>query len=120
MTGQICRTLLRSKVTRILFVSANESAPWGASEELWSQTAIRLAVSGWDVTASVRGWEHEAPQLSELEHSGCTVLRRWQKPLFHYRPIYELPESERTESTLARVRPDLVVVSQGDNYEGLG
>ncbi|MFD8613366.1 glycosyltransferase family 4 protein [Streptomyces sp. NPDC059631] len=106
---------------RVLFVSANESAPWGPSETNWSLAAAEWLRRGAEVHASVKGWEEEVPgELAALERAGCVVHRRWDLPPFDARPVAELPWSERRTSTLQQVRPDFVVVSQGDNYEGLG
>lgn len=104
----------------LLFVSANEYAPWGASEELWSLAALRLRENNrsLDVAASVQSWPVEAGRLAELAAAGCLVLRR-QEP-WGRRPIYELPLVEHESSTLEAVAPDFVIISQGDNYEGLG
>ncbi len=107
-------------MTVILFVAANEYSPWGASEELWSLAALRMSVGGEQVIVSVKGWHNEAARISQLERAGCTVLRRWEATPFGYRPRYELPESEKTASTMQRVQPDLVILSQANNYEGLG
>ncbi|MCP2258268.1 Glycosyltransferase involved in cell wall bisynthesis [Streptoalloteichus tenebrarius] len=105
---------------RVLFVSANESAPWGPSETNWALAATHWLREGAEVHASVRGWDELPDELLAVEKAGCVVHRRWEPAPFDQRPVYELPWSERQRSTLELVRPDLVVVSQGDNYEGLG
>jgi glycosyltransferase involved in cell wall biosynthesis len=94
-------------VTLVLFVSSNETAPWLASEELWSQTAARMAAAGrHEVAASVRGWTPEAPQLALLEQSGCALHRRRGK-------------GDEPGLLLDRLSPDHVVLSQTENLEGL-
>ncbi|MEV0275742.1 glycosyltransferase family 4 protein [Streptomyces sp. NPDC050610] len=105
---------------RILFVSANESAPWGPSETNWSLAAAHWLRDGAEIHASVKGWDETPGELADLEKAGCVVHRRWDHPPYDLRPVHELPYSERRLSTLEDVRPDFVVVSQGDNYEGLG
>jgi hypothetical protein len=37
----------------ILFISTMEGTPWGGSEELWSQAALRLLEKGHRISASV-------------------------------------------------------------------
>jgi len=104
---------------KFFFVSANESAPWGASEELWYQTAIRIVNQKLTVVANVKAWKPDPEHVKKLEESQCIVVRRAYKN-FAYRPVYEIPESETFSSSLDKFKPDLVVISQGDNYEGLG
>lgn len=105
---------------RILFVSANESAPWGASETNWALAAHHWLRQGAKIYASVKGWDVLPAELLALEKAGCVVHLRWDLAPFDCRPAYELPWSERRQSTLELVRPNLVIISQGDNYEGLG
>ncbi|RLU87470.1 hypothetical protein CTZ27_22840 [Streptomyces griseocarneus] len=105
---------------RILFASANESAPWGPSETNWALAAGHWLREGADIHASVKGWEEVPAELAALERAGCTVHRRWDPAPYDQRPVHELPWSERQSSILEKLRPDFVVVSQGDNYEGLG
>ncbi|MGC0420181.1 glycosyltransferase family 4 protein [Embleya sp. AB8] len=105
---------------RILFVSANESAPWGPSETNWALAAAHWLGHGAEIHASVKGWDEVPGELAALERAGCVLHRRWDLPPYDSRPVHELPWSEKQSSTLEAVRPDFVVVSQGDNYEGLG
>ncbi|GAA2253925.1 hypothetical protein GCM10010232_48520 [Streptomyces amakusaensis] len=105
---------------RVLFVSANESAPWGPSETNWALAAAHWLGQGAEIHASVKGWDEVPGELADLERAGVIVHRRWDLPPYDSRPVHELPWSERRTSTLEQIRPDFVVVSQGDNYEGLG
>lgn len=59
----------------IKFVSLLES-PWGGSEELWSQTAERLASSGHKVSASVSHFDHPHARIGELKSRGVEVAMR--------------------------------------------
>ncbi|MER7015002.1 glycosyltransferase family 4 protein [Saccharopolyspora sp. NPDC000359] len=104
----------------ILFVSANESAPWGPSETNWALAVQHWISLGAELHASVKGWDPVPGELAAAEKAGCIVHRRWEAPDAPHREPYELPWTEYEESTLKSVQPDLVVVSQGDNYEGLG
>ena len=45
---------------RFAFISTMHDWPWGGSEELWSQTALRLKNAGHQVYASV-GYREQAP-----------------------------------------------------------
>jgi hypothetical protein len=48
---------------RFVFVSAMSGYPWGGSEELWSQAALRLRDQGHDVAASVPWWPRLSPPV---------------------------------------------------------
>lgn len=59
----------------IKFVSLLES-PWGGSEELWSQTAERLAKNGHTVDASVSFFDEPHDRLTHLAARGVRVVKR--------------------------------------------
>lgn len=101
----------------VLIVSANESAPWGASEVTWYQMALRLAERGQRVVASVRRWPQDPPQLAVLEAAGVTIVRRrgdWAPG----DPAHERPVPAQHAQILEDAEPDLTLLSQGDNWEG--
>jgi glycosyltransferase involved in cell wall biosynthesis len=64
----------------ILFVSTMAGDPWGGSEELWSQAALRLSSQGVPVAASVHGWPNLDSRVMNLSKSGILVRPR---PLNH-------------------------------------
>src|SRR6266576_297838 len=97
--------------------------PWGGSEELWSQAALRLRSEGHEVAASVVCWPQLSPKVIELEERGVTLLvreavrhtllqRRWRK-------VARRKDTARDLIWLRRQNPDLVVISQGGNGDGL-
>ncbi|OYE06359.1 hypothetical protein CDG79_03150 [Nostoc sp. 'Peltigera membranacea cyanobiont' 232] len=104
---------------KIAFVSTNGFAPWGGSEELWSQTAIRMSQQGFTVGVSIKGWTNEAKQVSEMEASGCIVVRRWYNKSRIQRLVSRLYNSDCEFGFLDQFRPELVIISQGDNTDGL-
>jgi glycosyltransferase involved in cell wall biosynthesis len=65
---------------RIAFFSLQNAAPWGGSEELWSQTACRLIDRGHQVMATVFRWPRAVKQIHELAARGCELHT------FDYRP----------------------------------
>jgi glycosyltransferase involved in cell wall biosynthesis len=97
---------------------------WGGSEELWSQAALRLNKSGKQVIASLSYWPVLAPKVVELRNQGIPLSFRQvssrsllnrikQKVLFRGKDMEAI-------KWLSEHKPDLVVISQGDNIEGLG
>ena len=112
---------------RFVFVSALASRAWGGSEELWSQTAIRLQQNGHQVAACVCWWpETPKPVSSLIEHGIEVFVRPSPHVRLPFRIWSELKQKaginapDRTLEWLIRQRPDLVVVSNGGNMDGLG
>lgn len=109
---------------KIVFISTM-SGPWGGSEELWSRAALRLRGEGHDVAASVIWQPTLSPKVLALREQGLEltayrfphqhnlVKRTWHK-LRRRLPIVD----EDTRWLRAR-KPDLVVISQGENVDGV-
>jgi glycosyltransferase involved in cell wall biosynthesis len=104
---------------------------WGGSEELWSGVALRFALAGHQVFAAKTGIDPHHPQVVSLREAGTDVedynLR------FHASRIASIvrrltprrwlpPEPDRALEWLCRSlyqrKPDLAVISQGDNLDG--
>ena len=103
-------------MARITFISAMAASPWGGSEELWSQTAERLRRRGHTVSACVRWWPAPAKPLRLLEDAGCRVSYWGPRG-----PVARLVQRVRPQQAqLGRAPSDLVVISQGANFEGAG
>ncbi|HEY4245794.1 MAG TPA: glycosyltransferase family 4 protein [Lacunisphaera sp.] len=106
---------------RFVFVSTMYGVPWGGSEELWSQAASRLNKDGHEVMASVIFWPKLSPKVVALKKCGvkisthssrnCGTIQRF----FH--KIAGGPK--RDFERISKFRPDLVIISQGDNHDGL-
>lgn len=111
---------------RIVFISAMITAPWGGSEALWSQAAIRLAQQGHEVSASVAFWSPLSPQVTALAGQGIDLFVREQAPLprLHQRLWTRLALRLGAQQKIAQhewikqKKPDLVVISQGQNRDG--
>jgi glycosyltransferase involved in cell wall biosynthesis len=105
---------------RFQFVSTMNNFPWGGSEELWSQAAVRLREEGHEVRASCAYWPKQSEKVIALTKRGICIdhhpsmrdplSRRLQNKLVLDRP--------RAQARLKRYRPDLVVISQGHNSGG--
>ena len=90
---------------------------WGGSEELWSGAACALAESGHSVSCFKTGVDFSHPSFRRLKSLSCTVRnlrRRNRAPVFN-KYCHVLPLAMH----LSTRRPDLVIISQGDNYDGL-
>jgi glycosyltransferase involved in cell wall biosynthesis len=92
-------------------------AAWGGSEELWGRTALRLLREREvDVFAYVNWHPETAPVLAEIIESGGVVERN--EPARFYRRALRRLLHGPTRPFLERVRPDLVIISQGAHYDG--
>jgi glycosyltransferase involved in cell wall biosynthesis len=90
-------------------------SPWGGSEELWSQAAIRLKHSGHQVYASV-GYRPQLPrQTLGLMKQGIQVQMHASRWAALPRRIWNKASrfDRRFHAALRRSQPDLVVISQG-------
>ncbi len=105
---------------RFAFISTMLSSPWGASEELWSQTAVQLSRAGHDVQASVGYWPRLSDKVTALtdhgirleiypSHHAGRVRSRWDRFSLGYHRSYR---------RLKQFNPDLVVISQGATSGG--
>jgi glycosyltransferase involved in cell wall biosynthesis len=104
---------------RIVFLSTQEGAPWGGSEELWSQTALRLAAEGFPVSASVCAWSPHHQRVQHLMEHGVEV-RFWpaRHPLWKHALLRLMaPHKSRIglglQNCVADRAPGLVVLSDG-------
>jgi glycosyltransferase involved in cell wall biosynthesis len=111
---------------RIGFVSTLDPFPWAGSEELWSQTARRMAEFGYRVGINVFSWENEACQVKELSQTeNCEVYRRpkstslWQRSLNKVFTPEQLNWADfHMQGWLKRFQPDLVAISTGAGFDG--
>lgn len=111
---------------KILFVSTMAGGAWGGSEELWSQTALRLREAGHQVSASVFDWLPVPEPVAALQRAGIEFqFRPRTKPLVSrlLGKISKSPSSGPLDRAcmnwLREKSPDLVVISQGFPWDGL-
>ena len=117
-------------MSRFVFISSC-SHPWGGSEELWAGAAALLAEGGHSVTIFKTCVDPDHPRIRRLIEAGCHVrdlhqlclpswirlpkslvrLTGWAPAQRAMRPL--------VRTCLATLNPDLVVISQGVNFDGL-
>ena len=111
---------------KIAFVTTMAGVPWGGSEELWAQTALRLCEKGHEVVASVFKWPTRPPMLEKISAAGGRLNFRPRQQPFPGRLIEKarqrlspspLPSGDM--EWLAKEKPDLVVISQGGPWDGV-
>ena len=106
-------------MTKIAFISSNGFAPWGGSEELWFQTALRMQLEGFTVGVNVKEWNPNPKPILELHKAGCVVSFRKDHPNRFQRLISKLSRPEGDFIFLDKFCPELVVISQGGNCDGI-
>jgi glycosyltransferase involved in cell wall biosynthesis len=110
---------------RIVFISTMDSMPWGGSEELWSRAALQLCGQGHEISASVIWWPQLSPKVSALATRGIQLIVKQlpQHQSAHVRIWNKLSRGLGVEDQkvkwLRGQKPDLVVISQGFNRDGL-
>ena len=90
---------------------------WGGSEELWAGAARVLAEKGHRVSAFKTALDETHPRIQLLKSLSCTVRNLRRLPPLQ--PLTTRAHLLLLALHLTARRPDLVVVSQGDNYDGL-
>jgi glycosyltransferase involved in cell wall biosynthesis len=104
------------------------TSPWGGSEALWSEAALRLVRDGHRVTASVHGWPKEPNPQKVLRKAGIDVrarrltgVRLRPKPLQSIsEPIFRRISRSAFARWLSRQRPDAICISNGGITDQLG
>lgn len=101
---------------RITVISTCPEA-WGGSEELWAGAASVLAEQGHRVTVFKTVVDESHPRIKHLKSVSCRVHDLRVPPV--PRRLLILSHFLTLTLHLKSRRPDLVVISQGDNYDGL-
>jgi glycosyltransferase involved in cell wall biosynthesis len=112
---------------RIAFISSNPG--WGGSEELWSGAAAELAAAGHHVTVIKGDLTADSPRLARLRQLGVAMIDLKRLPLLP-RKTYQFAATvawpaafailaARLRWALWRAKPELVVISQGGNLDGM-
>ena len=116
---------------KIAFVSTMNNDPWGGSEYLWSEAALRLVRAGHTVAASVPGWPRRAPQIAALMKAGVKVKERRITPdqlpprslkrvaMLVFDPFIRQAFRQEFAGWLAQTAPDLVCISNGSYADNM-
>jgi glycosyltransferase involved in cell wall biosynthesis len=106
---------------RLAFYSTMHGAPWGGSEELWGQAAVRLKEEGHEVFASVEWWPQLSERVTRLRRHGIQVFTRRSRPTEVLKRSWRKLRGgvRRDLEALIRNKPDIVVISQGTALEGI-
>ena len=108
---------------KFVFITAMLAAPWGGSEELWSQAAVRLRLAGHEVCALVPHRPRLSDKILALSEQGVEI-RTYPAPSYiEGRLRHSLDRitlrMRRVHSAIKQLSPDLVLISQGEISGGL-
>jgi glycosyltransferase involved in cell wall biosynthesis len=114
---------------RVLVISSCPEQ-WGGSEELWCEAALTLRARGHRVDVLRLSLDRAHPRVAALIQSGCRVevlSHRGERLAVALSAVLSRgPQIDARRygslvaaAVIARRRPDLVIVSQGQNYDGL-
>jgi len=105
---------------RFAFISTMMGYPWGGSEELWSQAALKLKREGHDVQATVAHQPELSDKVTALARQGIKIgTYPWRPRGIVNRIITKLARKRRRAyNRVKRFTPDLVIISQGHNSGG--
>ncbi|MFL6228122.1 MAG: glycosyltransferase family 4 protein [Pyrinomonadaceae bacterium] len=111
------RSAPRRKSPRRFTVVSTCPEYWGGSEELWSGATCVLAERGHSFSCFKTAVDVAHPSIRRLKSLSCAVrnLPRLRLP----QPLVTRLHLLALAVHLTARRPDLVVISQGDNYDGL-
>lgn len=104
---------------------------WGGSEELWSQSAELLARKKHEIHIFKINVDFSHPRIKKLSELGCRItdlngfLPFLPSRLLKLLPIYKSSHpiffyiKYALANRIKRLRPDLFIISQGANFDGL-
>lgn len=87
---------------RIVFITTNDNSYTGGSEQLWREASLLCRNKGHDVLVVTKKWEPLPEFLPEFENRGINLVFKGQDEF----------------NKVSNFKPDLVVVSTGDQDEG--
>ncbi|MDX1931943.1 MAG: glycosyltransferase family 4 protein [Capsulimonadales bacterium] len=128
MTNPI--TDIRETPKRRFAILSSCPEAWGGSEELWGGTALRLAKAGHEVHVFKTLVDDRHPSVNALREAGVVVWDHYRLPVprrnYYVRRLPGrwkngrlAPHIEWIMAYIRGLRPDLMVVSQGENFDGL-
>lgn len=104
---------------------------WGGSEELWALSIPHLQKGGARLTVLKQNVDHEHPRIAELKDLNTLFIDlnvtpkkdRISRLIAAYKyfknPLQEDMKSKVFETFLVQQHPQLVIISQGINFDGL-
>jgi glycosyltransferase involved in cell wall biosynthesis len=86
---------------KIAYISTNDTAPWGGSEDLWFESAKQFRKEGHDIVVNVKKWPDDTASIKVLEEIGCKITRRGKR----YQKYFVLDKLKRRLKSLYHGKP---------------
>lgn len=104
---------------RIFFFSTLESVPWGGSEQLWSDMALRLLAKGHKVMTNTLIWDKQPEALSAIEQQGGILTYR---PNLHaaagiVNKTINRIDALKWKRDVYAFEPDVIIISAGGTFD---
>ena len=112
---------------RIVFITTNDGHSWGGCDELWYHSARLLLKDNQQVAVSIKDWDPMPRQIEDLRKKGALIHTRSYKKKFNsFKSAFNalvpsflrLKNESRYYRVLDDFKPDLAVISQGNNVQG--
>lgn len=130
----ITETNLKTEINKKIAIITCCIDDWGGSEELWARSIPHLNIQAKNITLFKDKINHSHPEILALNESGLkfkelaiksSILKRVYNKIkqrikklpqdsFHYNPV-----AQNFFKNLQKSKPDLVVIAQGINFDGL-
>lgn len=116
--------------TRSITIISTCPDPWGGSEELWAMSVPLLQEAGYQISLVKEHLHIDHPRIKELQQHGVqfhqlhSSLRDRRLQLIH-EGLYKIskpglkPVHARFDRYLNKENPELVLIAQGSNFDGL-
>lgn len=104
---------------KILFLSTLESTPWGGSEQLWSDMALRLIVQNYLVMTCTLEWEQTPQKVKEINQAGGISIFRpnVHKPIGIIERASNKLKGPKWKDEITAFDPDIIFINQGGTFD---
>ena len=102
---------------KIAVISTTIGAPWGGSEELWSDMAEVALDHGHGIVSAIYQWSSTVPKIVNLQTKGAVTLPRALPKIGKLGQI--LTRLDTSLNRLFQLKPDVILINQGGTYDPL-
>jgi glycosyltransferase involved in cell wall biosynthesis len=98
-----------------------EGSPWGGSEELWHQVAVKALEKGYEIQVCVKYWNDEPSKIIQLRNLGAKIIKRKPPKTTLVRRITRKMFKELIKEgyikDIKKFSPDRILISQGATFD---
>lgn len=111
---------------KLCFITTNDWISWGGSEELWFALALYCIEKNHEISICIKDWQPLPSKLGELlRHHSISLFLKKQDGLIKrtYNKFisnsFKINQREGYKTKILKWRPDMVIISQGGNLDGI-